>query len=1359
MFSGVAFAIETTEAYTIADGTWEHEDITSADLVVSVSVADPGTGNIDDFQVEVVAEGTDTVQTNLANTDLAITSGNITLPKAALGALNVGNYTIRIFGVGSTQTVSSVDYTVSTIGATTTGVQDLTWSAGANTATVTVGTITVTKNDQDKVDEQLTNISNYTCVEGTDTNVNTTVKADLVTNHSAEAAMTVELVAPSTTQNANIAANGDITYGDSQVVGPVKFKLTLNGATAEKEVQVTVPITKVTAAINTIKALAGKADTTALTIQNLIDAGLVASTVKSANELRYETALSLTEKSDGSDDPEAVDTTEEIQTLVNNMNRDLKVVLDNHDNIDYTSSFGTHTITGKILNSDGALVKVNADVQIVYDDSTENDGLLSATEKAYDASDDGHFVDVKAAKDGVFSITVNTNNLGQFLVFGVNSKDAYFVNAIDDATTYDKFRVLPQIELASPETLEYPFPVKGQKVISGVFVDENGVVGTTAPTLTLNYVGANDKAKYAGTAIPATANFVDKSSFGFLFDGARLNTTGDIGIYYDGILLMKGKVKVDDLNVTMNVKEVPKALESQNVKLTFDLSSTYYDKDHNDLQDNYQIYYTITAQDETITDGVAETLLINNDSTPAKSFVADKQEVEISVPCDAWELGKYDVKVTLKKVSPATVVKETTLELKVVKPAKYNLISWSETDLEIQTYTFDFGAKNDEIDVRNVTGDAVSKLEVIFEGAGIEKTTVLHDDYDDTTDNIESFEVKPTQTGAITFTINVYGDTKDKDTTPDYTFTRELKVVGWNVEVTPTEVLVDTENTFTVTVTDEEGNPVNNADIYIDGTREVECAAVNVVGGVYTIKDYKFTTVDTFDVAAHVSNGAAKVTLDDKISVVGDEVYTVTSDKTVLLNGIQEKIKVAALDENGDVIYPTFTQYDYNSKDELKATTVLSVGTRSDEDGDKVKETVELTVTPHKDAVKTIIRATNAGNKEKGEATIEVKKPLVVHTGATTITENFKTAVEFTVVDPRDNSVMDVNVTILDNSGYVATHTVNTALAEDGDHVWTAEYTDEVSDAANQGWDKAKDDEATIDHDIMMGTVKLGTLEIVKATLTSDPEEIIIGSGTNITLTYTDADGNPIKEYDIELDGEAVGETDENGQVMYAASSTTSLALTFKAATDVSGQTVDLKVKSGADVEAPVATYEVSGNTAIITITDNVRIMKSMVNGELVDMFFPMPSVSTVVTGLKTGENNIEVLSGDINNNFLQTTLTITVEATVEPVSFTLNEDTDYGVPVKVEATTMVPVRFAEQLGATVAWNAETETVTYKLGETEISMTIGSKTAVVNGENVQLPVAPFYNDANRTMVPVRMIATELGFTVNYVSDDAPITIE
>ncbi len=94
--------------------------------------------------------------------------------------------------------------------------------------------------------------------------------------------------------------------------------------------------------------------------------------------------------------------------------------------------------------------------------------------------------------------------------------------------------------------------------------------------------------------------------------------------------------------------------------------------------------------------------------------------------------------------------------------------------------------------------------------------------------------------------------------------------------------------------------------------------------------------------------------------------------------------------------------------------------------------------------------------------------------------------------------------------------------------------------------------------------------------------------------------------------------------------------------------------------------------------------------------------------------------------------------------------------PTTINDRTMVPMRkIFEILGAQIAWEDSTQTVTATQNGTTIVLTIGSDTAQLNGEAIQLDAAPTVVD-DRTLVPVRFIAQSLGATVDW--DEASSTV-
>ncbi|HYF78669.1 MAG TPA: stalk domain-containing protein, partial [Symbiobacteriaceae bacterium] len=96
--------------------------------------------------------------------------------------------------------------------------------------------------------------------------------------------------------------------------------------------------------------------------------------------------------------------------------------------------------------------------------------------------------------------------------------------------------------------------------------------------------------------------------------------------------------------------------------------------------------------------------------------------------------------------------------------------------------------------------------------------------------------------------------------------------------------------------------------------------------------------------------------------------------------------------------------------------------------------------------------------------------------------------------------------------------------------------------------------------------------------------------------------------------------------------------------------------------------------------------------------------------------------------------------------------------PLARNGSTLVPFRrLAEFLGATVTWEPEGQKVIMEKGDSKVEITIGSATAVVDGETVEMPV-PTELVEGSTFVPLRFIATALGADVDYDAETGAITV-
>ena len=96
--------------------------------------------------------------------------------------------------------------------------------------------------------------------------------------------------------------------------------------------------------------------------------------------------------------------------------------------------------------------------------------------------------------------------------------------------------------------------------------------------------------------------------------------------------------------------------------------------------------------------------------------------------------------------------------------------------------------------------------------------------------------------------------------------------------------------------------------------------------------------------------------------------------------------------------------------------------------------------------------------------------------------------------------------------------------------------------------------------------------------------------------------------------------------------------------------------------------------------------------------------------------------------------------------------------PVTESDRTLVPMRFLfEHLGAEVDWDNDTQTATAKKGNTAISVSIDNTSAIVNGTEITMDV-PARLVGDKTMVPLRFLSEELGYTVEWDEDTRMATV-
>lgn len=105
--------------------------------------------------------------------------------------------------------------------------------------------------------------------------------------------------------------------------------------------------------------------------------------------------------------------------------------------------------------------------------------------------------------------------------------------------------------------------------------------------------------------------------------------------------------------------------------------------------------------------------------------------------------------------------------------------------------------------------------------------------------------------------------------------------------------------------------------------------------------------------------------------------------------------------------------------------------------------------------------------------------------------------------------------------------------------------------------------------------------------------------------------------------------------------------------------------------------------------------------------------------------------------------------------------ETEEMPPVILNGRTMVPAReFFEELGATVTWDDKAKRVIIEYNDETIMLTINSRTVYIGTNSATIssadPAPKIIND--KTMIPVRFVAEEFGFDVEWVNETRTVRI-
>ena len=434
------------------------------------------------------------------------------------------------------------------------------------------------------------------------------------------------------------------------------------------------------------------------------------------------------------------------------------------------------------------------------------------------------------------------------------------------------------------------------------------------------------------------------------------------------------------------------------------------------------------------------------------------------------------------------------------------------------------------------------------------------------------------------------------------------------------------------------------------------------------------------------------------------------------------------------------------------------------------KDAVEFEVTDNKGDVTTDIVGQPAVNGDQDYITVEAPEKFKGDK------KDFKLAVKDDVVTiSYDNSKKNLvegtyTVTVaLEKTGSEATATFTVGKfnekaikdmlvkpAKDTVEVGTADLAYDVVLVDENGVEKNIDSE--IGSDLMVG---IEAADVVKASVNSQKakfdyttdlangkisKEDVVGNKVTFTAVRSDSNFNDIATAEVTIVDKAVVEkivfdsekgaakkenkvkatvVDKDGNVLEEVNSNRTKAYIVKQSNE------------DANVELTCDGKTVKGETTLKIYSDKET---------TVDVLVAVKYNGAIYAGTLT----YTVGKGDIPAN---TSVVMTLGSTEMLVNNNIVDMKD-AAPFAQDNRTYVPFRaLGEALGATVDYDKDAKTVTYKLGSTEIVMTLDSKTYTVNGAEKTMDVAPFAKD-NRTYVPVRFVGEGLGFNVTGLTNGA-----
>lgn len=339
-----------------------------------------------------------------------------------------------------------------------------------------------------------------------------------------------------------------------------------------------------------------------------------------------------------------------------------------------------------------------------------------------------------------------------------------------------------------------------------------------------------------------------------------------------------------------------------------------------------------------------------------------------------------------------------------------------------------------------------------------------------------------------------------------------------------------------------------------------------------------------------------------------------------------------------------------------------------------------------------------------------------------------------------------------------------------GDHAAFVYYTSLDADFES-ALEQIQEDQQTV-RDTAPPIISLPDYGLSSRQVFSAPPTVAVGA-TMVSLLTDISDDSGVAHVTLLCNGSAIPAGVQNGRHAYPLLLQEGNNSVQISAQDDSGNRAVLSLVLSVDSTGPALSVDSmpASTTAAHVIIKGIVADPSGVRTLAIDGLSVRPDAAGEFEQdlpLIVGANQISIEASDNHGNTTRRTLSVTRLASPSPASqrslditVTVGQQSMQvnGMPVAMDAApviqngrTLLPIRaLIQTLGGTTSWNAATRTATVTLGGRTVVLTIGSKTALVNGKPTTLDVAPAII-SGRTFLPLRFVGENLGLDLAW---DAP----